>query len=114
MIRDELVLARADNTEIFYPCLNLKGAIMKRYLLTVLVYFLYEIVINGIIPIFRQIFNWGNAESDTNMSAEPGLRQHIFDLIIVSAILINFRPREWPQFFYVQLRDEFNLEEMLL
>jgi hypothetical protein len=69
MIKDLLVLARADNTEIYYPCLNLKGAIMKRYLLTVLVYFLYEIVINGIIPIFKQIFNWDNAESDANMNA---------------------------------------------
>jgi len=69
MVKDLLVLARADNTEVFYPCLNLKGAIMKRYLITVLVYFLYEIVINGIIPIFKQIFNWDNAESDANMNA---------------------------------------------
>ena len=69
MIRDELILARADNTEVFYPCLNLKGAIMKKYLLVVLAYFLYEIVINGIIPIFSQIFNWGNADSDANMNA---------------------------------------------
>jgi hypothetical protein len=69
MIKDLLVLARADNTEIYYPCLNLKGAIMKRYLLTVLAYFLYEILINGIIPIFKQIFNWDNAESDANMNA---------------------------------------------
>ena len=87
---------------------------MKRYLLTLLVYFAYEIGINGIYPIFTQIFNWGSAESDANMNAQPGLRQHIFDLIIVLAILINFRPREWPQFFNIQLIDEFNLEERLL
>lgn len=73
MIRDELVLARAGNTEIFYPCLNLKGAIMKRYLLVILVYFLYEIVINGIIPIFQQIFNWGSADLDANMNPKPAL-----------------------------------------
>jgi len=42
---------------------------MKRYLLTLLVYFAYEIGINGIYPIFTQIFNWGSAESDANMNA---------------------------------------------
>lgn len=42
---------------------------MKKYLVTLLVYFLYEIVINGIIPIFWQIFNWDNADSDANMNA---------------------------------------------
>ncbi len=68
VIRDELLLARAGNTEIFYPCLTLKGAIMKRYLVVVMVYFLYEIAINGIIPIFQQIFNWGSADSDANMN----------------------------------------------
>ncbi len=52
MIKDEFLLARAGNSEVFYPCLILKGVIMKRYLLVVLVYFLYEIGINGIIPIF--------------------------------------------------------------
>ena len=53
MIKDELfLLERAGNSEVFYPCLILKGVIMKRYLLVVLVYFLYEIGINGIIPIF--------------------------------------------------------------
>jgi hypothetical protein len=101
MIRDELVFARAENNEIFYPCFILKGAIMKRYFLTVFLYFLYEIVINGIIPIFNQIFTWDNAESDANMNALPGLRQHIFDFIIVSAILVNFRPRQWPPLFNI-------------
>jgi hypothetical protein len=69
VINDLLVLARGDNSVIFIPCLNLKGLIMKRYLVTLLVYFLYEIVINGIIPIFWQIFNWDNADSDANMNA---------------------------------------------
>ena len=48
------------------------------------------------------------------MDANPGLRQHIFDLNLVSAILAIFRPRQWPQFFHIGLIDEFNLEEILL
>ena len=78
---------------------------MKSYIKLMLFYFSYEIVYNGFIPIISNIFNW-SGQKDANMDAEAGLKQHFFDLIIVSSLLIIFRPRTWPEYFHIGLLDD--------
>ena len=103
IIKDLVLLERAGGNAVFLPCLTLKGIIMKRYMLAVLFYFFYEIVINGIIPLVSQILNWDTITQNINMDPKPALRQHLFDLVLIMAILAIFRPRNWPQFFHTRL-----------
>jgi hypothetical protein len=78
---------------------------MKSYIKLMLFYFGYEIIYNGIMPILFNIFNW-SGQNDANMDAQPGLRQHFFDMIIVSSLLVIFRPRVWPPMFGVGIIDD--------
>ena len=78
---------------------------MKSYIKLMHFYFGYEIILNGLMPILLSIFDW-SGQKDANMDAQPGLRQHFFDLIIVSSLLVIFRPRVWPPMFFVGIIDD--------
>jgi hypothetical protein len=74
LIRDEITLARAggEATRLIYQSLQLKSRIMKQYLIIVLIYFFYEIVINGVLPTFTLLLNW-NSSPDANLDPYPAL-----------------------------------------
>lgn len=50
LVQAEITLSQAGNANQLQPALALKKAIMTRYLALVIVYFSYEILLNGIIP----------------------------------------------------------------
>ena len=81
---------------------------MKSYVKLMLVYFFYEIIYNGLFPLLSNIFFWSE-QQELNMDWESGLKQHTFDLCIVTSLLYIFRPRVWPQMFGVELLEDQNI-----
>ena len=109
-LREDFELARAGNSFQFYPALNLKIGQMRRYLSIQFFYFGYELIINGLIPTFAAL-GWGDSNYDDNMDPYAGVKQHFFDLAIMFAIMMNFRARNFPEYYHLGLREE---EEILL
>ena len=115
LINDEITLARAggDAVILIYQSLLLKAKIMKQFLVVALIYFFYELIVNGIYTSFKLLFNWSSSP-DANLNPYPALWQHSFDLIFLIVLLAVLRPRHWPLFFNLGLLDEMEELELIL
>jgi hypothetical protein len=83
---------------------------MRRYLYIQVIYFGYELIINGLIPTFAAL-GWGDSNYDDNMDPYAGLKQHFFDLSFLFTVMMNFRARNFPPYYHLGLREE---EEALM
>jgi hypothetical protein len=81
--------------------INLKMRIANQFIAVMLVYFSYEIVVNGVVPVVRQ----ASSDSLDNARHWDQIRQQYFDLLVIAALLIVFRSRAWPEFFSIGLFD---------
>lgn len=77
--------------------ITLKLSMMNKFFFVACCYFLYELIINGLIPTF-------DPEQD-QPDPYTNVIQQFYDLFIISCLLFIFRPRKWPEFFGVGLLD---------
>ena len=79
---------------------------MKRFMLLMIMYYFYEIVIYGIIPMISQ---------DYMFNSYATILHQFYDFTINIALLWIFRPRTWPPYFHIGIYDgilnELNEEE---
>jgi hypothetical protein len=76
----------------------LKLKMMNKFFLICCAYFFYELIINGLLPSFD------NAETES-FDPYANVIQQFYDLIIITSLLVVFRPRKWPEYFRVGLID---------
>ena len=70
---------------------------MNHFTLIAWCYFLFELIVNGIVPAFQS--------EQEQFDPYTGVIQQFYDLTIIGSLLIIFRPREWPEYFSVGLLD---------
>ena len=75
-----------------------------------MVYFGYELLINGLIPTFEALFVGDTAYND-DLDPTLALKQHYFDLAFIFGLLWTFRSRAFPDFYHLGLREEEVLEQ---
>jgi hypothetical protein len=69
---------------------------MKKFTIITSIYFMYEIIINGLIPYLRD---------DEEFSPLYVIINQIFDFMITLSLLVTFRPRHWPEYFSLGIMD---------
>ena len=70
---------------------------MNKFFVVASFYFLYELIINGLLPTF-------NPDQDS-FDPYANVIQQFYDLCVIAALLFIFRSREWPEYFSVGLLD---------
>lgn len=69
---------------------------MKKFTVLATIYFVYEILIHGIVPMLKE-------ENEFNPIAI--IIHQIFDFMLTIGILVTFRPRQWPEYFTLGILD---------
>eukprot|EP00347_Sterkiella_histriomuscorum_P014152 403361963 len=77
--------------------IRIKVQLYRSYTILVLAYFIYELFANGI-----YLLTQSQEESQT-LDPLSVIFQFYFDLMITSAIMLIFRPRQWPDYFFIQV-----------
>lgn len=70
-------------------------------------YFLYELLINGLLPTFVSL-STSNVGGSDKINPYENVYKQFFDFTIITSLLVVFRPRVWPLYFEVGLVEEFN------
>ena len=83
---------------------------MTWFLRLQVVYFGYELLINGLIPTFEALFVGDPAYND-DLDPTLALKQHYFDLAFIFGLLWTFRSRAFPDYYHLGLREEEALEQ---
>ncbi len=84
---------------IIMPSLQLKVAMLRRYLYLVFFYFSYELLFNGLLPTFQALIDFSSVERDT-LDPYSGLKQHLIELTVLLLLLFGIcRSRRWPLWF---------------
>lgn len=90
------------------PAVNLKVSIMSKFIAISVLYFGFELVINGLIPSVELAAKQTTTSSHSQQGAydpwEEVIQQY-YDLFIVVCLLIVFRARSLPDYFTVGLFD---------
>ena len=69
---------------------------MKKFTVLATFYFMYEIIINGLIPYMRE---------GEDFSPVYVVLNQVFDFMITLSLLVTFRPRVWPEYFSLGIMD---------
>lgn len=96
-LKNQLIIIRANEVRSLLPSISLKLSMMNKYFWIVNGYFLYELIVNGLIPTIM-------TNSD-EFNPVDNVMQQVYDLLIIVALLFVLRPRVWPEFFSVGLLD---------
>jgi len=62
-------------------------------------YFGVELVINGLIP----SLNYSDSIEDRKFDPWSDIIQQYYDMVVIFALLLVFRPRVWPEYFSIGL-----------
>ena len=77
--------------------INLKISMIKKFIYIITVFFAYELVVHGIIPIMNQ---------DSEFNIFKTVMHQVVDYLICVALLVTYRPREWPDYFNLGIAED--------
>ena len=101
-------MIRENEIDTLLPSINLKMSIMNKFMVIAIAYFGFELIINGLIPsVELAAKQTTRSSSSSSRSYNPWeeVMQQYYDLCIIVAILLVYRPRYWPELFSVGLYD---------
>ena len=89
------------------PALNLKLRMMRQFSYLMSTYFIYELLWNGLLPIFGE----RSTEMPPPLDPYTPLREQCCEFMFMCGLLYLIRPRVWPPQFEIGFID--NLDEFL-
>jgi len=101
LLSAEIVICELSNTNQMLPSLRLKLKIMTQYSYLMSCYFIYELVVNGLIPTFENT----SLELPNPINPMQPVVEQFFDLLFISGLLYVVRPRVWPANFDIGFID---------
>eukprot|EP00349_Pseudokeronopsis_sp_Brazil_P010958 CAMPEP_0202978098 /NCGR_PEP_ID=MMETSP1396-20130829/84641_1 /ASSEMBLY_ACC=CAM_ASM_000872 /TAXON_ID= /ORGANISM="Pseudokeronopsis sp., Strain Brazil" /LENGTH=314 /DNA_ID=CAMNT_0049716967 /DNA_START=630 /DNA_END=1574 /DNA_ORIENTATION=- len=92
---EQLQIIRANEVRSLQSSIQLKISMLSQFLVISSLYFVWEIVVNGLIPSFSM--------NQNQFKPYQNVTQEYFDFIIICSILYVYRSRVWPEYFGVNL-----------
>lgn len=91
-----------------YQATKLKYDMIQRYFHILILFFVTEIIFQGLMPLGLEYF-----EKSLYFTTTLDLTQQIFDFAIYTLLLMNYRVREWPQYFLIASFEIVNLNQFI-
>jgi len=81
--------------------LRLKLSMIRKFVVIVTAYFVFEVMIHGALPlIFSADFNFEIFDKFLF------ILHSVYDFFINVALLYTFRPRKWPEYFFLDVIEQ--------
>lgn len=78
---------------------------MKQFNYLIILYFGFELIAHAVVPIFTTILS--EAIDLATIDTLMGLIHQFYEFLIVLGLLAIFRPRDWPDYFNLNILDRF-------
>eukprot|EP00347_Sterkiella_histriomuscorum_P016631 403352447 len=90
-------LVRTNDVTSIYYSLSLKRNMMTKFIYIITAYFLFEIVVHGILPMMSD---------DKSFDSFTTILYQFYDFTLNLAFLWVFRPRQWPTYFNLNILEQ--------
>jgi len=97
-----------NNAQYLLEATRLKFYMTRRFFYILIFFFSIQILFQGIIPLILEWF-----DKSLYFTTTLDMMQEIFDFIIFTSLLINYRARNWPQYFLATTFDLSNIDDFL-
>jgi len=100
VLRNHFQMVQNNASPELIRTLKLKISMTRTFVLIIQAFFLFEIVVHGFLPFLN---------TSSHFDSFATVFHQVYDFLINLALLVNFRPRHWPEYFGLGILDDNNL-----